>query len=132
MRHAGLAAGRWHEMPLVEQLANIGSEVGRATRAKSLGNEQRLAPALDRCLELFDLTLADDRWHGRRREIARAREVVCDFLVGDNDYGSTAESLDAYFLPFAMAARRNMKVSGSGLELLELDGPTSVRQNAAR
>lgn len=43
VHHAGLAAGRWHEMPLVERLANIGSEVGRATRAKSL---QRAAPGL--------------------------------------------------------------------------------------
>jgi hypothetical protein len=50
--------------------------------------------------------LADPRWRGRLREIARAREVVCDFLVGDNAYGSTAESLDRYFLPFATAARR--------------------------
>lgn len=104
--HARLAAGRWQELTLLEQLANIGSEVGRATRAKSLNNEERLAGALDRCLELFDLTLGDDRWHGRRREIARAREIVCDFLVGDNAYGSTAESLDAYFLPFAVAVRR--------------------------
>ena len=101
----GLAAGRWHELSLLEQLANIGSEVGRATRAKSLGNEERLANALDRCLELFDLTLADDRWHRRRREIARAREIVSDFLVGYNDARSTAESLDAYFLPFAVASR---------------------------
>ena len=69
--------------------------------------DQRLAGALDRALELFDLTLADARWRGRLKEIARAREVVCDFLVGDNEYGSTAESLDAYFLPFAMAARRD-------------------------
>jgi hypothetical protein len=105
--HAGLAAGRWFEMTLMEQLANIGSEVGRATRAKSQGNEQRLASALDRALELFDLTLADDRWRGRLKEIARAREVVCDFLAGDNQSGSTAESLDRYFLPFAMAARRD-------------------------
>ena len=103
--HPGLAAGRWHELSLLEQLANIGSEVGRATRAKSLGNEERLANALDRCLDLFDLTLADDRWRHRRREIARAREIVCDFLVGDNDTRSTAESLDAYFLPFAVASR---------------------------
>lgn len=103
--HLGLAAGRWLELSLLEQLANIGSEVGRATRAKSLGNQERLANALDRCLELFDLTLADDRWRYRRREIARAREIVCDFLVGDNDARSTAESLDAYFLPFATASR---------------------------
>jgi hypothetical protein len=103
--HGDLAAGRWYQMSLVEQLANIGSEVGRAARAKSAGNEPRSWAALERGLELFDLTLADERWHGRRREIARAREVVCDFLVGDNAYGSSAESLDRYFLAFAVAAR---------------------------
>ena len=107
--HATLAAGRWHQLTLVEQLANIGSEVGRAARAKSSGNESRFRPALDRCLELFDLTLADERWRGRRREIARAREVVCDFLVGDNLYGSSAESLDRYFLAFAVAAREGSR-----------------------
>jgi hypothetical protein len=105
--HPTLAAGRWYELTLMEQFGNIGSEVGRASRAKAQGNEQRLAGALDRALELFDLTLADPRWRGRLKEIARAREVVCDFLVGDNEYGSTAESLDAYFLPFAIAARRD-------------------------
>ena len=105
--HPSLAAGRWFELTLMEQLGNIGSEVGRACRAKSQGNEQRFEGALNRALELFDLTLADKRWQGRLKEITRAREIVCDFLVGDNEYGSTAESLDGYFLPFAMAARRD-------------------------
>ncbi|MGQ0608275.1 MAG: hypothetical protein ACT4OQ_07425 [Chloroflexota bacterium] len=105
--HRTLGAGRWQTMTLIEQLANIGSEVGRAARARDQGNHERLVPALDRALELFDLTLADDRWRGRLREIARAREVVCDFLVGDNVYQSTRASLDAYFLPFALMARRN-------------------------
>jgi hypothetical protein len=107
--HASLAAGRWQQMTLVQQLANIGSEVGRACLAKSAGNEPRFRAALDRGLELFDLTLADERWHGRRREIARTREVVCDFLVGDNEYRSSAESLDRYFLPFAVAAREDSR-----------------------
>jgi len=93
-------------MTLAEQLGNIGSEVGRAARAKGQGNEKRLAGALDRALELFDLTLADPRWANRLKEIARAREIVCDFLVGDNEYGSTAESFERYFLPFALSARR--------------------------
>jgi hypothetical protein len=61
--------------------------------------------ALERALELIDLTVSDPRLAGRRREILRAREVVCDFLVGDNTYGTTAESLDRYFLTFAAAAR---------------------------
>jgi len=103
--HVDLAAGRWRELTLMEQLGNIGSEVGRASRGKAQGNEARFLSALDRALELFDLTLCDDRWATRRKEIARAREVVCDFLVGHNDYGSTAASLDAYFLAFAVAAR---------------------------
>lgn len=56
--------------------------------------------------------IADERWRGPKlREICRAREVVCDFLVGDNEYGSTAASLDAYFLPFAIAARRHVDVA---------------------
>jgi hypothetical protein len=104
--HPDLAAGRWQTLSLVEQLANIGSEVGRALRAASQGNEPRTWSALERALELFDLTAADPRHAGRRRrEVLRAREVVCDFLVGDNVYGSTADSLDRYFLQFSAAAR---------------------------
>jgi hypothetical protein len=106
--HASLAAGRWQTLTLVEQLGNIGSEVGRAISARERDDPQRLAGALERALDLFDLTLDDPRWNVHRlREIARAREVTCDFLVGENEYGSTAASLDAYYLQFAMAARRD-------------------------
>jgi hypothetical protein len=106
--HASLAAGRWYTLTLDEQLGNVGSEVGRAIRAKARHDDMRLQGALDRALELLDLTLGDGRWRGPRlREISRAREVVCDFLVGDNDYASTGESLEAYFFAFAMAARRD-------------------------
>jgi hypothetical protein len=101
--HHSLAEGRWFDLSLIEQLANIGTDFARAARALSTGNDERSAGALERCLELFDLTLADDRWRGRRREICRAREVVCDYLVGDNAFGSTVESLDAYFLAFAIS-----------------------------
>jgi hypothetical protein len=103
--HPGLAAGRWAELSLVEQLANIGSEVGRACRARTSGNKSRLDSALARALDLFDLTLADDRWRGRRKEIARAREIVCDVLVGDDRDPTSVEWLDRYFLAFARAAR---------------------------
>lgn len=107
--HASLAHGRWLEMSLMEQLGNVGTEVARAARAKEAGNQARAWNALVRALELFDLTIADERWRGpRRREICRARELVCDFVTGDNEYGSTTESLDRYFLPFAIAARRDV------------------------
>ena len=106
--HAGLASGRWWTLTLAEQLGNAGADVGRAVRARQEGDQGRFDAALDRALELLDLTLADPRWSGPRlREIARTREVVCDFLVGDNLYRSTPELLDAYFLAFAVAARRD-------------------------
>ena len=33
-QHASLAAGRWQTLPLVEQLANVGSDVARAVVGK--------------------------------------------------------------------------------------------------
>jgi len=92
-------------MSLCEQLGNIGSEISRASIARGAGNQVRMLKAVDRALELFDLTLADPKLAGRRREICRAREVVCDFYYGDNDYASDEESLDRYFRFFAIAAR---------------------------
>ena len=105
-KHPGLAGGRWHELTLAEQLGNIGSEVSRACNARARGNNDRMFKAVDRALELFDLTLADPKLAGRRKEICRAREVVCDFFYGDNEYSSDPASLDKYFRPYALAARR--------------------------
>lgn len=107
-QHRDLAAGRWWELTLAEQLGNVGSEVGRAARWS--GRDSDLARgALYRALELLDLTLADPRHRhspARLREIARAREVVADFFAGPNQYGSSSSSLQRYFDAYAMAARR--------------------------
>jgi len=115
IHHAELAAGRWHSMSLVEQLGNAGSEVSRALRARASCNDAREHSALVRFLELMDLTISDPRLKGRRREICRVREMVCDYFVGENSFRSTPESLDRYFLPYATAARRKPR-SGAGGE----------------
>src|SRR5262249_60450549 len=60
-----LGWGRWAQLSLAEQLANVGAEVGRM-RPRRAG-EDRARP-FERALELLDLTLADPRW----REIGRA------------------------------------------------------------
>ena len=104
--HPNLAAGRWHAMPLVEQLANVGSEVSRTIRALSQGNTERGTNAMARALELFDLTAADPRWKGpARREVLRAREVFCGLRYATPATGD-AEFVERYFLQFAVAARR--------------------------
>lgn len=68
-------------------------------------DESRATAAFERALELLDLTLADSRWRGRLREIARARELLCDAEAGGIEHGTTLEALDRYFLAFAVAAR---------------------------
>lgn len=110
LRHRELSDGRWWELSLSEQLGNVGSEVSRAIRWTSR-NPEVAQGATYRALELLDLTLADPRQlraPARLREIARAREVVADFLAGPNQYGSTGPSLQKYFDAFAMAARRTV------------------------
>lgn len=105
--HASLAAGRWQTLTLVEQFANIGSEVDRAIRAHGKGRFARRDGAISRALDLFDLTAADERWRGpRRRELLRAREEFCRPFYADDVPPGSAASLSKYFLRFAIAARR--------------------------
>lgn len=105
--HAELAAGRWRTLSLAEQLANVGSEVERAIRAREAGRADRFEHAEARALELFDLTARDDRWRGaRRREILRVREEFCRLFHGDDPPSDSARGLQKYFLQFAALARR--------------------------
>jgi hypothetical protein len=102
--HTELAAGGWSRFSLAEQLANVGAEIGRMRRWQ--GRDDRLAGrAFERALELLDLTLDDPRWRGRRTEIARARELLCDAAAGGGVHDATLRDLDGYFLAFAVAAR---------------------------
>lgn len=104
--HKNLASGTWEKLPLSEQLANIGSEVQRAIHWQEVGDDIEKGRALDRALELLDLTLAIPHSGNGAVELGRLREVLCDFFIGKREYGLSAESLEDYFLPFALRARR--------------------------
>ena len=104
-QHQNLAAGRWFEMTLPQQLGNVGSEFERALKWKQKGQSQLFESATARMLELLDLTIADPRWHGYRlRELTRLREFVCEELYGRAD-SDAAMGLKKYFLQFALLAR---------------------------
>jgi hypothetical protein len=105
--HASLAGGRWQTLTLTEQMGNVGSEVDRALRARAQGKSDRMEHALDRALELFDLTAADPRWNlPKRREILRAREQFCRVFFDGEAEADLPDYLRKYFLQFAVAARR--------------------------
>ena len=106
--HRELTAERWWTFTLAEQFGNVGSEVSRTLKWRSR-NPEIAQRAMARALELIDLTLDDPRQRSsvaRLREICRIREVLLDFLVGPNQYGSTEITLQRYFDAFAVAARR--------------------------
>ena len=114
--HATLADGRWQTLTLAEQLGNVGSEVERTIRAHRAGKEARFDHALERALELFDLTATDERWRGhRRREILRAREEFCRLFFSDDVPAGSETGLIDYFLYFAIMARsRRSRTTGGG------------------
>ena len=76
------------QMPFIEQMANIGSEVERA-------------------LELTDLTLESVSGFPRLKELARMREALVDSFCGSNQFKSSDELWRKYFLNFTYAARKD-------------------------
>ena len=104
--HQEQALGAWHQRSIVDQLANVGSEVGRIRKWKAR-NSDIAERAFIRALELLDLSISDPRWAGaRRKELTRVRSFLCDAMEGGKEHKSTLEDLDRYFLAFAVAARR--------------------------
>jgi len=99
--HKTLSREKWQSLGLNAQLANIGSEVSRITHWQE-GNRGQTERALERALELVDLTLEDKRWRTRGSEIARLREALCDSFAGQRTFEIPTESLEDYFLAFAL------------------------------
>ena len=106
-QHKELAAGRWRELPLGEQMANIGGEVERALSWREKGNAEYSRKAFERALELTDLTLADPHRRSHLKEIARLREALVDYFHGANEFESTEISWRKYFSHFTYAARKH-------------------------
>ena len=60
-QHKQLASGRWRKLGLVEQLANVGSEVSRSLHWLERGDNYHSQQAFYRALELLDLTRLDPK-----------------------------------------------------------------------
>lgn len=102
-QHKELANGKWAEMPFSLQMGNIGSEVSRSLKAQAAGKEKRMHAAIDRALELFDLTLACN--DGTRLwEACRAREEFCDYFFGGNSFNTDPVKLQRYYDGFVYKA----------------------------
>ncbi len=104
--HPDLAAGRWFNLSLANQLGNVGSEYERALNWKGRGDKDRFEQAFARLLELLDLTIVDPRWKNHRlKELTRLREVICDELFNETHEFNHPTDLREYFLYFGILAR---------------------------
>ena len=101
-----LVIGRWKELDLVTQMANIGSEVERTISWRDKGNKPYSQKAFYRSLELIDLTVESLIIRSGLRELTRLREVLVDYFAGQNDYSSSDSSWRKYFYVFNFAARK--------------------------
>lgn len=106
-QHKELAQGKWKQLSLMEQMANIGSEVERALNWRKKNNANYSQQAIERALELLDLTLACNAQTRHIRELTRLRETIVDYFFGTNEFMSTDAQWKKYFLQFACGVRKN-------------------------
>lgn len=97
---------RWQGFSLAEQLGNIGSEISRARHWEESLDYINREKALERALELLDLTVADKRWQSRLRELTRLREIIDDLIAKTKIYNISLKDLEKFCLGFAMVARK--------------------------
>lgn len=105
MIHKSLSDGKWFNLSLVEQLANVGSDIERTIQWKKKGNIEYSDAAFERALELLNLTIQDPKnTKSRRKELTRVREALIDYFVFNNDYASSDALWRTYFFAFNYAA----------------------------
>jgi len=104
-QHQELANGKWNELNFFQQMANVGSEVIRAINWKEK-NKEYSQMAIDRGLELLDLTINDKKNQQKYKlsELLRLREFLADYFYFDNIYKSSDKNWNNYFLAFNYAA----------------------------
>ena len=106
-----LDMGRWASLSLMEQMANIGSEVGRTCKWFTKGKPDMAEKAFIRALDLIDLTIKCGRQNqpGRSemlKELCRLRENFCDAYLSNDIH--TLEQLDKDLGHYAAAHRRSI------------------------
>lgn len=106
-QHKSLASGRWKEMPFIEQMANIGSEIERALNWRAKDNAEYSQAAFVRGLELIGLTIEGAKGFARLKELTRLKESLLDYFLGTNEYQSSEESVRKYFMHFIFVARKD-------------------------
>ena len=96
---------KWSKLSFAEQLGHVGSEISRARHWHEKGDKPSRDKALERALELIDLTIDDKRWKEKLKEIVRLREIICDWLFEQKNYEIEPVALEHYCTDFLLAVK---------------------------
>jgi len=107
IQHRKQSKGDWQKKTFLEQMANIGSEVYRAINWRKKGNEEYAQLAFERSLELFDLSKSSNLTYPQYKELLRMREMWVDYFKYDNEYNSTEEWINKYFVYTTIASKNS-------------------------
>jgi hypothetical protein len=100
---------KWAKLDIFNQMGNIYSEVGRSFKTLSQPDQKLHTEAMSRAIDLFDATIQalTAEKSARAKEVLRAKEQFMAIMSEDNASQESINSLDRYFLQFAIAARLN-------------------------
>lgn len=103
--HQQLTQGGWQKLSFNAQMGNIGAEISRARTWQANGDQLSFSKAMERVLELINLTLAQNLTASRFKELGRFKEVVLGLSAGSENYKVPCKDLENFCLNFALLAR---------------------------
>jgi len=100
---------KWAKLDIFNQMGNIYSEVGRSFKTKGQQSSKDHEEAVSRAIDLFDASVRAliAEKSPRSKEVLRAKEQFLDVVLNDSATLEDLQSLDRYFMQFAIAARLN-------------------------
>ena len=93
----------WNQRTTMEQMANIGAEIGRTIKWKHKENNYAQM-AFFRALDLLQQTKSDPKNRSKLNELCRLYELLVDWWLGNPVYQSDDQSWEKYFYSFNYAA----------------------------
>jgi hypothetical protein len=105
----GVDQARWAKLDIFNQMGNIYSEVGRSFKTRNDADTKNHVAALTRAIDLFDATiLALSKIKSpKAKEVSRSKEEFLKTVTNKDATDQSIQSLNDYFMQFAIAARLN-------------------------
>lgn len=98
---------RWSQLSFAQQMGNIGSEIARAKHWNEHLDEPSKKKALERALELTDLTIELSKGSfNKLRELTRLREVLADWYSNLKHYTVSYQNIQDYCTQFILLKQK--------------------------